>query len=43
MKSFREQRICVVCEKRSTKAPWTLCQQCGDFIVLNWNKEAYQV
>lgn len=43
MKSFRENRICVVCETRPAKAPWVICQQCGDFIVANWNNKAYLV
>lgn len=40
---YRENRICLVCEKKNTRSPWTICQACGDFIVLNWNKEEYRV
>jgi hypothetical protein len=43
MKTIREQRICVICETRSSKAPWVICQQCGDFIIHNWNKKDYLV
>jgi len=41
--NYRENGICLICEKKNTLKPWTICKDCGDFIVLNWNKEAYRV
>ena len=43
MKSFRENRICVICEKNNSKSPWVICHNCGEFVIHNWNKEAYKV
>jgi len=41
--NYREEGICLICEKHNTLKPWTICKSCGEFIVLNWNKEAYRV
>lgn len=40
---LRKKRICLICEKNTTRQPWNICQACGDFIVINWNAEAYRV
>ena len=44
--NYRENHICLICEKNNTLLPWTICRSCGEFIVLNWNKlnkEEYRV
>ena len=41
--NYRENHICLVCETKAALSPWTICKDCGDFIVENWNKEAYRV
>ena len=43
MKSFRENHICVICEKNSTASPWVICKPCAEFVINNWDKVGYIV